>query len=214
MFLVTKWFGCFLLDKTGEVIEYILFPKNPLELAKRLRRIYHQEVLDDERRLARDKQVIVFERRLSPIGLFKPKIMGFNIDGEDFGYSFTLLREATLLLTREMIDEQLSSKDLQVIQMIDALDDLFQIMNLLSERINCWSTLQGSSEQLLSLKDLKERVKDEIHRLQEGVTRIVEDIAPNTSKLVGPLIAARLISLAGGLDKLAMLPASTIQLLG
>ncbi len=214
MFLVTKWFGCFLIDDDNKVVEQILFPGDPIELAKRLKKIYRQEVLEEERKLAEDKQVIVFERRLSSIGLFKPEATEFNIDGEDLGYSSTLLREATLLLTREMIDEQLSSRDFQVIQMIDALDDLFQIMNLLSERINCWSILPGSSEQLISLKDLRERVNDEIHKLQKEITRVVEDIAPNTSKLVGPTITARLVSLAGGLSKLAMLPASTIQLLG
>jgi len=38
--------------------------------------------------------------------------------------------------------------------------------------------------------------------------------APNVSKLAGPLIAARLVSLAGGVEALARLPASTVQLLG
>ncbi len=39
-------------------------------------------------------------------------------------------------------------------------------------------------------------------------------VAPNTSSLTGALIAARLISSAGGLESLAKLPSSTIQLLG
>jgi nucleolar protein 56 len=38
--------------------------------------------------------------------------------------------------------------------------------------------------------------------------------APNVSSLVGPLLAARIIAQAGGLDRLAKLPASTIQVLG
>lgn len=38
--------------------------------------------------------------------------------------------------------------------------------------------------------------------------------APNVSTLAGPLLAARLISLAGGVEDLAKAPASTIQLLG
>ncbi|OGS51211.1 MAG: hypothetical protein A3K65_00795 [Euryarchaeota archaeon RBG_16_68_12] len=38
--------------------------------------------------------------------------------------------------------------------------------------------------------------------------------APNVSKLAGPLLAARLVSLAGGVEALARLPASTVQLLG
>jgi len=42
----------------------------------------------------------------------------------------------------------------------------------------------------------------------------MDDVAPNIKALVGPLIGARLIALAGGLKEMARLPASTIQLLG
>lgn len=38
--------------------------------------------------------------------------------------------------------------------------------------------------------------------------------APNVSALLGPLLAARMIAQAGGLDRLAKLPAGTIQVLG
>jgi nucleolar protein 56 len=39
-------------------------------------------------------------------------------------------------------------------------------------------------------------------------------LAPNVSALAGPVLAARLVSLAGGVEALARLPASTVQLLG
>lgn len=42
----------------------------------------------------------------------------------------------------------------------------------------------------------------------------MEDFAPNISYLAGPLLGARLISLAHGLDRLSKLPAGTIQMLG
>ncbi len=42
----------------------------------------------------------------------------------------------------------------------------------------------------------------------------MKEVAPNITALVGPLLGARLLSLAGGLDELARLPASTIQVLG
>ncbi len=44
--------------------------------------------------------------------------------------------------------------------------------------------------------------------------RLARDRAPNVTHLAGPLIAARLVSLAGGVQELAGLPASTVQLLG
>ncbi len=42
----------------------------------------------------------------------------------------------------------------------------------------------------------------------------MEDVAPNTKALVGSLLGARLIAIAGGLTNLARRPASTIQVLG
>jgi len=50
--------------------------------------------------------------------------------------------------------------------------------------------------------------------LQEYIDEAMKEVAPNIRGLVGPLLGARLIALAGGLSKLAILPASTIQVLG
>ncbi len=46
------------------------------------------------------------------------------------------------------------------------------------------------------------------------VDTLMEEIAPNLRALAGPSLGARLISLAGGLENLAKLPASTVQVLG
>ncbi len=50
--------------------------------------------------------------------------------------------------------------------------------------------------------------------LAEYIDAAMKEVAPNIRELVGPLLGARLINLAGGLTKLALLPASTIQVLG
>lgn len=50
--------------------------------------------------------------------------------------------------------------------------------------------------------------------LDAGVERALPTRAANLSKLLGPDLAARLISQARGLDRLARLPASTVQVLG
>lgn len=58
----------------------------------------------------------------------------------------------------------------------------------------------------------------ETYRAREALDRYIERAmdatAPNLAALAGPLIGARLLSLAGGLGRLARLPASTVQLLG
>jgi len=52
------------------------------------------------------------------------------------------------------------------------------------------------------------------HTLQTYADSTVGEVAPNIQALVGSLLAARLIALAGGLENLAKMPSSTIQVLG
>ncbi len=50
--------------------------------------------------------------------------------------------------------------------------------------------------------------------IESYVTTVMQKIAPNMTTLVGPLIGARLISLAGSLKELARKPSSTVQVYG
>ncbi len=50
--------------------------------------------------------------------------------------------------------------------------------------------------------------------LEKYVDNAMSEVAPNIKSLIGPTIGARLIALAGGLEKLAKMPSSTIQVLG
>jgi nucleolar protein 56 len=51
-------------------------------------------------------------------------------------------------------------------------------------------------------------------KLETHVNACMEEVAPNVSALLGPLLGARLIAIAGGLNNLSKMPASTIQVLG
>jgi len=51
-------------------------------------------------------------------------------------------------------------------------------------------------------------------RLEQQIEKDMTTIAPNTTKIIGPLIGARLIALSGGMHRMALLPTSTIQILG
>jgi len=57
-----------------------------------------------------------------------------------------------------------------------------------------------------------------LFKLRKGMDGYIETaarrLAPNTAAIAGPALALRLLVLAGGLDKLAKMPSSTIQLLG
>lgn len=50
--------------------------------------------------------------------------------------------------------------------------------------------------------------------LEKYLDKSLKSIAPNTQQIAGTMLAAKLISKAGGLQKLARFPSSTVQLLG
>ncbi len=51
-------------------------------------------------------------------------------------------------------------------------------------------------------------------KLEKYLESVAKEVIPNTSAVAGPLLASRLLQLAGGLEKLSRMPSSTVQLLG
>jgi len=215
-YLITKWFGTFLCDETG-VQKEILFPKNEKEIVKRLREIEKNNILEEEKKIAKNTNVIVNEKRLQQLGTYtdgEPFFHIITINPKDYEFSQKLFHDISLLLAQQRVDEQLQSEDLQLIQMVNALDDLVQTANLLSERLSCWLLLPVPKKKIKPFEKTLTAVNDEIQRLQDQIEIDMKTVAPNMCKIIGPLIGARLIALAGGMQLLAMFPASTIQLLG
>ncbi len=73
-------------------------------------------------------------------------------------------------------------------------------------------------ESMSKLTDELASITLQLIKLRKEMTkqleRIMKSIAPNMTALVGATIGARLLSKAGSLEKLAKMPASTIQVLG
>jgi len=67
--------------------------------------------------------------------------------------------------------------------------------------------IQALCKNVLSLYQLRQTLEDYLDTA-------MEEVAPNTKAIVGSLLGARLIAIAGGLTNLAKRPASTIQVLG
>jgi len=63
------------------------------------------------------------------------------------------------------------------------------------------------AHQIISLYDYRAK-------LIEYISSLAAEIAPNVSVLAGPTLAAKLIEKAGGLRRMAMMPSSTLQILG
>jgi len=73
---------------------------------------------------------------------------------------------------------------------------------------------EGDLARVKALSSLSVEISGERDKLNEYVEGAMKRIAPNVCEIAGATIGARLMAKAGGLDRLAMLPASTIQILG
>jgi nucleolar protein 56 len=149
---------------------------------------------------------------------------GFAADDGEYN---RLLREAALGLVRRNILSG-STVEQDLLQAMEALDNLTQAINLLDERLYEWSRLH--SQEIVHGKDLAEGLKEDenmgllakaILGLREArkatetdVSATVQALAPNLSSLAGSVLAARLISRAGGLSRLAKMPSSRVQVMG
>ncbi|MFH1101051.1 MAG: hypothetical protein V1726_03335 [Methanobacteriota archaeon] len=215
-YLITTWFGTFLCDEQN-IQKHILFPNDEKEILTRLQQIEDNKILAEEKKLTKNYSVIVQEKRLEKLGTWNPSEPYFSritFEPEHYGFSIDLLQKVTRTLTEKKLQNQLKAEDLQVIQMINAFDDLIHISNLISERISSWSLIPTPPEKKEPFDQIGVTVKNEMNRLEQQITKDMQKIAPNTTQIIGPLIGARLIALAGGIERLAMFPASTIQILG
>lgn len=68
-------------------------------------------------------------------------------------------------------------------------------------------TIQEMAKQITELYALREKIA-------KYIDKTLEEVAPNMREIAGPMLAAKLIAKAGGLEKIAKFPSSTIQLLG
>lgn len=227
-YLITKWFGVFLIDD-GKIVDKKLFPKNAKEIADRLYKMQKGIILEEEKDLAKPGIKKIHETK------------EIKIKASDFGYDRNLLLKACIKLAIRKIEEEQAERTKRISEAVDAHDDLIKITNILLERLRGWYSY-FSFEDIIEGKELAEKLlkieigEGELDKLEERnlknmanilqaiykarqdlekyIRKVMEEMAPNVSKIIGYGIGARLIAYAGGIEKLAMLPAGTIQVLG
>ena len=157
---------------------------------------------------------------------------GFAADEGDY---YDCLREATIDATRAAVKEREGAVDQQLVHAVRAMDDCRRQANELAERVAEWgsSRFEGGGTGVEYARELTERdpetlgdrravslarrvvaLDEEADALREYVETTTPEVAPNLAALAGPVLAARLLSLAGGLESLAKKPSGTVQVLG
>ncbi|MCQ2376497.1 MAG: RNA-processing protein [Methanocorpusculum sp.] len=147
------------------------------------------------------------------------------------------VRNTAFYLAEKGIAEALSEKDTGLLQMVRMLDELDRVINLLTERILEWHqgetpsasrkyTRAGADKMLQKLaKNASNPAMKPVAReilslnalrakLTKEVSAEADKVLPNMSALVGGLVAARLVSRAGGLKDISRMASSSIQVLG
>jgi nucleolar protein 56 len=215
-YLVTRWFGTFLYDDSKRIGEKVS-SKDQSKMTKRIVSLMDQDILDEERSFLKKKNIVVSEKRLLSLGSFEPDDPFFrsvDVPLESVGMAERDLRDSMITITEERVTAALQLPDFQIIQMVNAVDDLLQTANLLSERLASWNVFPTDDDILNPFNELLQSVKQEISRLESEIQKQILVLAPNICSVIGPILSARMLSCAGSLDKLAKLPSSSIQLLG
>jgi len=242
--VVTTWFGTYLVDggKLVRSLPAPLEPPALAERARARREgrlTPEEQQLTAERGEAdwrtRDRRLagagIRWDAR-SPISFEPPA-----------GATDALLR-AALLADAEVALVDAWDPSIHVEEAVRAAADLDRVRNLVGERLGSWAARDapgldprdasaaadaalgsapggalgpvdpGLLEARRRLAGLYRAIEATHGALTEAVKGAVPDRTPNLNALLGPELSARLLAQAGGLSRLARLPASTIQVLG
>ncbi len=182
------------------------------------------------------------DRRLAAHGLVFDLSLPATIPSLPSPPDPALLRAGELAAAERSL-EAAWDPSVHVEEAVRAVSDLDRVQNLVGERLASWvardapdldASDHGRAVRLAlareesalgpldpSLRAARERLAN-LYREVEGTHAELEKAvataaprrAPNLVALLGPDLAARLLASAGGLDRLARLPASTIQVLG
>jgi nucleolar protein 56 len=236
---INTWFGVLDISSTGEIMEYELFSKDSQELA--CHSLALRENIPHLLPAKFDLKAAALECR-------------FVASPSEY---YSLLHEVTIKTAKLQVSGALTP-DQRVIQAVEALDDINENINSLSERLSEWygiyfpeSGLGGEAlaifvayygspkniepenplySKTINSMGAKLEAADELllkgfaksvyslYERKRQIENYIEDsmvyISPNLKLIAGSILGARLISIAGGLEKLAAFPSSTIQVIG
>ncbi len=240
--VVTTWFGAFLVEGRA-VLRSERAPTGPAELGERARLRRQGRLTPEETRLLEDPdrdRWTTRDRRIAEHGpRYDPGAPASVPDTPDP----TPLRVALIEEAARAIADAWDPS-VHVEEAVRATADLDRVGNLLGERIGSWVSrdspeidpgdharavkraIEGGGDPSFgpsepALVDARRRLAESFRSLREVRDALAAAVAasaprrtPNLAALLGPELASRLVAQAGGLDRLARLPASTVQVLG
>ena len=211
---VVRWYGVFVVDG-GRVVEERPFDR--ASLAARLAAMMRGDWGAVDPVLSDTSYDFEAPTSPEPWGMASDET---DLPGpEAFGFDAGDLRRASAEAGRLIARDALRTEDQEIIRIVEALDDLHRAHVLVDARVRDWQAISGysgaaggpSAEALASSLASMEATAA---ALEADLGRVVSSRAPNLARLLGAEIAGRLIARARGLDRLARMPAGTVQVLG
>lgn len=298
--IVESVIGILGYDEENILKEWILYPKDPKIVARKIMELNDGKPIDEivtliERMKRKGFDTFIFEK--PEISKAIHELMGVKVKVETPSGAGEFYRsnvekvvlslrffdvkdkvkewthKVCMEISRIRVRKAIERRDLLIVQVINAIDDIEKTLNLFMGRLREWYSLHFPElNRLLDrhetyarlVNDLRERKNFtfeklleeglpktkalrvfvaaqasmgtdlsetdiklltefseyilELYRLRDSLDQYLDDlmsnVAPNIHAITGATLGARLISLAGGLDNLAKMPASTIQVLG
>ncbi len=183
-------------------------------------------------------------KRYEDSSLLRGKVAGIDLRDLAIKYGFVkaydeydrLLHEFNIALAKRQISEA-ATPDRRIIAAVEAIDDIDETGNILGERLKEWYMLNFNETPLKGeeltrhIVDMKSTEKADLKPMQSmaasilglyGARIAIEEylkenmliIAPNLTSITGHILGARLLSVAGSLERLASMPSSTVQVIG
>ncbi|MBU4222684.1 MAG: rRNA biogenesis protein [Euryarchaeota archaeon] len=210
---IKTWFGIFTLDK-DRITGIELFQK---DIEAILDRVLAEPLLLRGKIAGEDLRDLAVKH-------------GFITSREEYD---TLLHELNIRLAKKQVENSVTP-DRQIIAAVEAIDDIDETGNILAERLREWymlnfdeTNLKGrelaiyiagmkepGSEPMKSLASSLLGLYESRLSIEEYLKKSMQKTVPNLTGVAGYLLGARLLSIAGSLEKLASMPSSTVQVIG
>jgi nucleolar protein 56 len=256
-YIAKNHMGVFAFDENSKLIDKMLFPHRPEDIADRL-----VSKAPEEERLARKLRDYEIDRSVGNKGEQALKqqsrelALKFKWAKNSAEYN-QILSKVNILLTKEKL--KVKKNDRILMQAIGVLDEIDKVINVFIERLREWyglyypegerhtsnheefarivlignrediedkhlaamakktAGMEFSLEDITQMQAFAKNILD-LFNSRKGMEKYInasaKEVVPNTTVIAGPLLAARLLAHAGGLEKMSRMPSSSIQLLG
>jgi len=222
--------GVFVFSAEGELIYYKLFSPEP---SRALQEYENSEKIELEGYQIANGGERILKKRLREYAVS----LGFAKDENELN---DFLNKFCILYSKKRLVGKIK-RDRILIQASNSLEELRKTANLYVERLYEWYTLhypesKHTQRQIVDLILSKDTATSEIpdedgnillsfakiiyeiekqkKNTENYVSETAKEIMPNTCSLMDPLLVTRLLALAGSLEKMSKMTASSIQLLG